>query len=337
MRLLLAAAMTFLLSAALSAKVLPIPAEDVAPEKISWPQVREDWGKILLKRAKENVSVATSLDDWDRVANFATELRARSLFLQENKNLGAEDAAAILASCRTLIETILAWEASGELVKQSGFLKDPGARGWGISKPGSMMGVSANNIVELYLTSTTLLALSEALPLTSKMDEAFRTKVLTVMSEVVDYWIKTYLEESPVYGPYFLKYGMPGERIRELLVFNTSAQMGASLWLFAKELKTSSLASKALGYGALSIKLGKQIKLGVLDEIRKGGAVDVDRWVYGLDKAKASPVPQRGEDANHGSYILDLIRHFIDDKAVEGGRPIFQNSDLAFFRDILRD
>lgn len=327
----------FFISSGLWAKILPAPSGDIGPEKISWSKVREDWSGILLKRAKEPVSMPDTLDDWDRVANVATELRARSLFLQENKNLGSEDSAAILASCRTLVETILAWEASGERVKQSGFLKDLGARGWGISKPGSMMGVSANNIVELYLTSTTLLALSETLPLTSRMDEAFRIKVMTVMSEVIDYWSRTYLEESPAYGPYFLKYGMPGDRIRELLVFNTSAQMGASLWLLAKELKTSPLASKAAAYEALSIRLGKQIKLGVLDEIRRDGGVDVDRWVYGLDKAKTSPVPQRGEDANHGSYILDLIRYFVRDQVVDAGKPIFQNADLAFFRKILRD
>ncbi len=189
-------------------------------------------------------------------------------------------------------------------------------------------------MIEFYCTSSALLGLAEYLPLAKENGADHHALILKTLLEVSDYWIKNWMVEHPIYGPYFCKYGITDPRIRDIMVFNTDAQMGLTLRLLARELKNNDQAAR---YFRLSERLGWQMRLAIFDPITRNGKVDSAAWAYAYIDMAGTPTPQRIEDGNHASYILDFIINLVREKAEWNGKPIFKASDLAVFKTILFD
>ncbi len=294
--------------------------------RLNWPEVRAKTEAMLLKRAKEKVSVIPKVENWDEAADLALDLRARSLLLKKKSGLDLESSNTILLACQNLSETILNYEASRDLFKKSGILRDTAVRGWGTAQTVTLPGIRVSNVLDLTHTSAVLLSLAEYLSLARGVHESHYEQVLGTAVEVLDYWIQFFMEEHPVYGPYFCRLGISGEAVRGFLIYHANARMAMTLYLVSRELRERGLEKRAGDFETLALRLGRQIQTGV---------VNADVWVHGMAQVKSNAIPQRSEDVGHASAVLEMINLFQKNNLNYGGKPLFRNADLVKFKDVL--
>lgn len=315
--------------------LLHSPRLFAAETKVNWSEVRDKLSASLAKRVSEKVALTPKIENWDEVESFSLELRARSLFLKKKSGLNEAVSNAALDACQSLAEAILSLEASHELVRKSGILKDTAGRGWGTSQVHSFAGLRLSNALELDLTGTALIALAEYLPLAKGVHEAHYEQVLGTAVETLDYWIQFLMEEHPVHGPFFRKFGVPGESLRDQILFSSDAQMALALWLVSRELRAKGLEKKAGEFETLSLRLARQIQTAVVEPVLYGKVVNADLWYQGLSEVRSNAKPFRFEDAAHASPIVDLAAAFVKNGVSYGNKALFKPADLTGLRDIL--
>lgn len=303
--------------------------------KVNWSEVRDKLSAALSKRASEKVAATPRIENWEEVEGYSLELRARALFLKKKSGLTDSISNAALDACQALAEAILSLEASRDLVRKSGILKDTAGRGWGTSLVQSFGGLRLSNVLELDLTGTALVALAEYLPLAKGVHEAHYEQVLGTAVETLDYWIQFFMEEHPTYGPFFRKFGVPGESLRDQFFFSSDAQMALALWLVSKELRAKGLEKKAGEFETLSLRLARQIQSAVVEPVFYGKSLNADLWFQGYTGVRSNAKPMRIEDASHASPIVDLVAVFWKNNLSYGGKALFKSSDLAGFREVL--
>ncbi|MBL8992818.1 MAG: hypothetical protein JNM63_05720, partial [Spirochaetia bacterium] len=298
-------------------------AADAGIAKVNWSEVRDKLSAALAKRASEKVAASPRIENWDEVESFALDLRARSLLLKKKSGLNEAVSNAVLDACQSLAEAILSLEASRDLVRKSGILKDTAGRGWGTSQVQSFAGLRLSNVLELDLTGGALVALAEYLPLARGVHEAHYEQVLGTAVETLDYWIQFFMEEHPTYGPYFRKFGIAGEPFRDQLFFSSDAQMALALWLVSRELRAKGLEKKAGEFETLSLRLARQIQTGVTEPVLSGKSVNADLWFQGFIQVRSNAKPSRSEDAARAAPVLDLVSTFQKNNISYGNKTLF--------------
>ncbi len=317
---------------------VPLSGQDTP--QADWPAWKKGLGELLAERSRSRELpevMEMSPANWSYVSSVADTLRGRCLFIKADPPLDSKVGKEILLRCGELARKILELEASGPQLQASTSLSNKNQRGWGIEKPYNLRGVIGVNTVDLWTTSSCLVALTEFLPLVRLSDPALFQEVLKVTKEVLDYWITHYSAESPLGGRYFFKIGTDHPDIRQFLIFNTESLMAIALLEISKIARLENDNANAEKYFQGAIAHGRQVKKGIVDPLRAGGGVNVSNWMYMTTGVPGVDVKSRPEDVGHGGLDPDVIHRFLVHGVREGGEPMFVKEDLAIFGKILSD
>ncbi len=98
---------------------------------IDWTAAKAGLRELLVGRAQTTPDMKPRVEAWDEASSWSLDLRARALLLKTDNSLAAPERKNILTACKAIAEAILSLETSGDIIKKSGLIKDPAARGWG--------------------------------------------------------------------------------------------------------------------------------------------------------------------------------------------------------------
>jgi hypothetical protein len=284
----------------------------------------------LRARALEAEKAGPGLAEWDRAINVAISVRARAILLGAG-GLSAGDAEDVARRAKEATALVLADEARGPRIAAAAGDTLGGARGWGTAKPIHMGTVQAVRVVDAYSTSMVLVSLADWLEVSVSRDPGYARRLLADLAPIADHWLGARSFSAPGGGLSFEKIAVADPAIRHYRVFNTDALFARALLVIGDAAGRLGDGARAARYRSAAVEIGLGLKALVVDRVLgRGGPAHADAWSYALETlAGGSTAPQRGEDANHASFVLDFLSLAAERKlAPPGAGALFSPGDL---------
>lgn len=264
---------------------------------------------------------------WDEAFNFALELRGRTRCVAAG--VTRDISGQVQRGAQTLVHELVMCEAGSSRMKKSGILEGRETRGWGTLRATRIGQNTFSNMVEAQSTTMVMVAIAEALRQFGDWEGAEEAR--TCFKAVVDSWMVTMMKEHPQHGRYFLRADVE-DKGKESLSYYTQAQWAIAL-LHASEAFPSN-GKEANLYRTLAVEFARQILKGVVVPVVRDG-IHTERWAYGPDSVKRDGSLSRPEDVTHGAQVVEMVALFLREKVKDGGQPMFLESDLKAFAQIL--
>ena len=284
----------------------------------------------LRDRALEPEKPGAGLPDWDHAIMVAISVRARAELLASSV-LTPDDAARVAARAREATDIVLADEAQAPRIAAAAGASLRGARGWGTAKPLHIGSIEAIRVVDAYSTGMVLSSLTAWLEVAASRDPGYAQKLLAALVPVFDHWLAARAFVPPGGGLSFEKIAVADPGVRRYRVFNTDALFGRALLLASALAERQGDHPRAARYHDAALTVAQGLETLVVDRVLdRSGQARPEAWLYALEAAPPRQPPvERGEDANHASFVLDFLAAAADRRlSAAGGAPVVSPGDL---------
>jgi hypothetical protein len=289
----------------------------------------------LRDQALRPEQAGAGLADWDHAIAVAISVRARAALLG-SVLLSAHDAALVAARAREATELVLADEAQSPRIAAGSRLR--GVRGWGTAKPIHIGAIEAIRVVDAYSTAMVLSSLTDWLEIGASRDAGYGRHLLASLAPIFDHWLAARSFVPTGGGLSFEKIAVADPAIRRYRVFNTDALFGRAFLVAATVADQQGDHARAARYHDAALAVARGLKAHVVDRVLdRSGHLHPEAWLYALEPAAPrQPRVERGEDANHASFVLDFLASAAARRlAPPRGAPLFSQDDLDRLAQLL--